>query len=248
VEIRRLLVGHGYEHASPHRASVLIHQRLRPLLDGTNVMFDIAALCRAHAIRPRGVVHVGAHEGQELAEYRRMGLRDILFVEANPKVFARLAANAGASEGVVLANCAITDRAGPVALRITSGDQSSSILKLHRHKDYYPSVVEDEVVEVPGKTLDALLAELGISPASFNLLNIDIQGAEAIALRGAEELLRVIEAINVEVNFEELYAGCAEIEELDEFLGARGFRRVATASPFHRSWGDAFYVCAPASH
>jgi hypothetical protein len=42
-----------------------------------------------------------------------------------------------------------------------------------------------------------------------------------------------IEGINVEVNFEELYRGCCQIEELDRFLGERGFRRVATASPFH---------------
>jgi FkbM family methyltransferase len=242
-----LLSGQGYERASPLHASPLLHQRLRPLPKGANGLLDIAALCRAHAIQPCGVIHVGAHEGQELAAYRDMRLRDILFIEANPRVFARLQANVGAGEGVILANCAITDRIGPVALRVTSGDQSSSILKLHRHREHYPGIVEEDIVEVPGTTLDALLDELGLAPAAYNLLNMDIQGAEAIALRGAEATLRHIAGINIEVNFEELYAGCAEIEELDDFLGARGFRRVATACPFHRSWGDAFYVRAAAA-
>jgi FkbM family methyltransferase len=241
-ETAHILASHGYEPASAGRPSLFLQQRFRPMLDGAKTMLDIAAECRAHGVQPRGVVHVGAHEGQELELYRRMGLAAILFIEANPAVFARLEANVGAADGVVLANVAITDHVGPVALHVTSGDQSSSILTLHRHATYYPGIVEDAVVEVPGITLDALLAERNLAPASFNLLNIDIQGAELLALKGAEELLRHIAAINVEVNFEELYAGCAQIDELDDFLAARGFRRVATACPFHRSWGDAFYI------
>jgi FkbM family methyltransferase len=237
---------HGYERVSPARPALLIHQRLRALLDGTGAMPDIAALCRENAIRPRGVIHIGAHEGQELAKYREMGLRDVLFIEANPRVFARLRARIGGEDGIVLVNRAITDRTGPVALRVTSHDQSSSLLKLRLHQEYYPTIVEEEVIEVPGTTLDALIAAQGLPSAAYNLLNIDIQGAELLALRGAEATLRQIDGINVEVNFEELYADCAQIEELDAFLDGRGFRRVATTCPFHRSWGDAFYVRARA--
>lgn len=208
-------------------------------------MLDLAALCRTHAIAPSGVVHVGAHEGEELGEYRRMGLGRILFIEANPAVFARLAARCVAEPGVILVNCAISDRAGLVRLHVTSADQSSSILPIARSRDYYPGIVEESVREVEGKTLDRLLRELGLEPSAFTLLNLDIQGAELLALKGGGGLLRHIEAVNVEVNFKELYQGCAEIEDIDDHLAARGFRRVAITCPFHHSWGDAFYVRDP---
>jgi hypothetical protein len=54
--------------------------------------------------------------------------------------------------------------------------------------------------------------------------------------------LRHIEAINIEVNFAELYRDCAQIEDIDDMLKSAGFARVATASAAHPSWGDAFYV------
>jgi len=222
---------------------IAIHERLLPLvLDLPKTMLDLAALCRAYGIVPRGVVHVGAHEGREWEDYRRMGVSAALFIEANPAVFARLQAKLGASPGVTLANVAIAATSGPVTLHVTSSDQSSSILPLHRHSDYYPTIVETETVVVPGRSLDDLFAELGLAAERFNLLNIDIQGAELQALSGATGLLAHIEGINVEVNFEELYRGCAQVEELDALLEARGFRRVATICPFHKSWGDAFYA------
>jgi hypothetical protein len=63
-----------------------------------------------------------------------------------------------------------------------------------------------------------------------------------MVLKGATEVLRHIEAINVEVNFAELYRDCAQIEDIDDMLKSAGFARVATVSIAHPSWGDAFYV------
>jgi len=63
-----------------------------------------------------------------------------------------------------------------------------------------------------------------------------------MAFQGATNLLKYIEAINTEVNYEELYQDCALIDQLDEFLGIYGFERKATTTPYHRSWGDGFYV------
>jgi hypothetical protein len=54
--------------------------------------------------------------------------------------------------------------------------------------------------------------------------------------------LDAIEAINVEVNFAELFADCAQVEDIDNYLGDRGFDRVVTLTPYHPSWGDALYV------
>ena len=55
-------------------------------------MLDLPDLFRTHALAAHGVVHVGAHEGQELPVYRGMGFPWILLVEAHPAIFARLRA------------------------------------------------------------------------------------------------------------------------------------------------------------
>ena len=44
-----------------------------------------------------GVIHVGAHAGQERDLYAKYGLR-VLWIEANPEIFARLVADHGFRE------------------------------------------------------------------------------------------------------------------------------------------------------
>lgn len=212
----------------------------------TDGKLNIQELCRQYAIAPRGVIHVGAHEGTEITAYQQMGAQKVLFVEANPAVFERLQANLTGMPDVRSVNCAIGDRNGSVDLHVTSFDQSSSILQLKRHQEIYPHITETHQITVQSKTLDTLLQEQELNPSDFNILNIDIQGAELLALQGATNWLKSVELINTEVNYEELYEGCALIDQLDEFLEGHGFQRVATTTPIHPSWGDAIYVKKPA--
>ncbi|WP_377475544.1 MAG: FkbM family methyltransferase [Microcoleus anatoxicus] len=209
-------------------------------------LLDLQQLCVKDSVVPRGVIHIGAHEGKEIATYRAMGVQRVLFVEANPAVFERLQTNMAGFPDVLAVNCAISNINGTSTLYVTSMDQSSSILPLKEHQKIYPQIKEVERVVVESRTLDMLLEELQVNPADFNILNIDIQGAELLALQGATNVLKHIEAINTEVNYNELYEGCVLIDEIDEFLELWGFDRVATTTPFHPSWGDAFYVKKPA--
>ena len=205
-------------------------------------MLPLAELCASNSVKPRGVIHIGAHEGQELSDYLAMGVERILYIEANPAVFERLQKKVINYPSVQAVCCAIGKENGTVTLHITSMDQSSSILPLKRSSEIYPMIQETEQITVPCKTLDSLLEELNLNPVEFNILNIDIQGAELLALQGATQTLKYIEAINTEVNYEELYAECALIDEIDSFLETYDFERVATTTPYHPSWGDAFYA------
>ncbi len=209
-------------------------------------MLDVAALLRAHGIIPRGVIHVGAHVAGELEEYLKMGFSKILYVEANPALIPGLLAKAQPYGGkVIIIHAAASDTDGIVKLRVTSMDQSSSILPLAKHKDIYPSIREVAQVDVRGRRLDTLLDEEGLRAEDFNFLNLDIQGAELMALSGAPGLLAGIEAVNTEVNLQELYQGAGLLSELERFMAGRGFGRAAMVTPWHPSWGDAFYVRKP---
>ncbi|MEG4583368.1 FkbM family methyltransferase [Microcoleus sp. MON1_C5] len=212
----------------------------------TDGKLNIQELCRQYSIEPRGVIHVGAHEGTEITAYQQMGAQKVLFVEANPAVFERLQANLTGMPDVRSVNCAISNQNGTINLHVTSFDQSSSILQLKHHQEIYPHITETHQITVQSKTLDTLLKEQELNPSDFNILNIDIQGAELLALQGATNWLKSVELINTEVNYEELYEGCALIDQLDEFLEGHGFQRAATTTPIHPSWGDAIYVKKPA--
>lgn len=222
---------------------LMVQERIVPLLlrkPGHGL--DFVSQCRHQGIQVRGVVHVGAHEGQEIGIYDKMGADCVVFIEANPHVHERLAEAMKNRPDVLTVQRAISDRPGKVTLHVASFDQSSSLLPMAKHREVYPKIVESEHIEVDATPLDTLLAELDLDPALFNFLTVDVQGAELLVLNGAKELLRHIHAIDIEVNFTEMYAGCAQIEDIDDFLGAAGFHRAAMTSHFHLSWGDAFYV------
>ncbi|BCS55957.1 hypothetical protein GSbR_13200 [Geobacter sp. SVR] len=208
-------------------------------------MLNLRQQCVKHRITPRGVIHIGAHEGSELKTYLDMGIQQVVFIEANPDIYQKLSANVKEVPGVIAVHCAISDQNGTVDLRVTSMDQSSSILPLKDHQKIYPGIHEVRLVTVPSRTIDSLLAELDLDPAGYNLMNIDIQGAELLALKGATNTLKHIDAINTEVNYEELYEGCVFIDELDRYLDTFGFERKATTTPHHPSWGDALFVKRP---
>jgi FkbM family methyltransferase len=203
---------------------------------------NIVELCHKHGVRLRGVVHVGAHEGQQLSQYEAAGAEQIVLIEANPAVYARLVEAAGSRRNVVTVNRAIADKAGTSRLHLASSDVSASLLPMTGYREIYPQISPTGSIDVECATLDGLLGELNLDGPRFNLLDIDAQGAEAMVLRGARELLRHVEAIAVEVNFFELQKDCAQIEEIDEILEGAGFWRVATVSASGPSWGDAFYV------
>jgi FkbM family methyltransferase len=209
------------------------------------MIMDLGSLCKENGIIPRGVIHIGAHEGRESKIYNQLGIKHVLFIEANPLVYQKLCANVGSQPHIKTVNCAISDKNGMVELHVTSFDQSSSILPLKKHKELYPGITETQKIAVVSKTLDTLAKELNIPPGMYNMINIDIQGAELLALKGGIETLKNIEAINTEVNFAELYEGCALIQDMDHFLYSCGFTRVKTLTPYHPSWGDAFYVKNP---
>jgi hypothetical protein len=76
---------------------------------------------------------------------------------------------------------------------------------------------------------------------NLNFWNLDIQGAELMALKGATQALDFPKAIYIEINREELYKGCALVEELDRYLAVYGLKRIRTHMT-EFNWGDALYL------
>ena len=60
------------------------------------------------------------------------------------------------------------------------------------------------------------------------------------ALKGMPNQLKIAEYIYLEVNFEEVYLGCSQIKDIDNFLFKFGFVRVGLRKT-NKGWGDAIY-------
>jgi len=205
-------------------------------------MFRYAELFPRHGVEPRGIVHVGANEGQEYDGYVEAGCRRVILIEADPDTFARLQERFAGNPDVLCIEGAVSDRTGRATFSRMSGGMSSSLLNPRDHLVLYPHISLNGTIEVTTGTLPAILAAHGVDPGDYNVLAMDTQGAERMILSGCGALLAQFDAVVTEANYAELYEGCGRLADLDDLLVPHGFERVEEISPHHHSWGDAFYV------
>ena len=126
-----------------------------------------------------------------------------------------------------------------IKFKITNNTLSSSILDLEYHKIVHPNVVVSDIIEGKSKTLKTIINENSI-PKTLNLLVLDLQGVELLALKGLKELINNFEYIYTEVNEVHLYKNGCLIEELDEYLKNYSFQRkyINTLN----GYGNGFYI------
>lgn len=190
-----------------------------------------------YGITPRGVIHVGMHKAEEYPIYKSAGVSPIIFIEANKDLVHQYAPD---DDDCYVVHAAVSDKVEDVEFNITNNGESSSILELGDHSQIYPHIVNVETVKMRTTTLDKVLQRIGIYLFNYNILNLDIQGAELKALKGIQEWSH-FEAIFTEVNYREMYKGCALIGEVDEFLFSKGFLKVEEVDT-GCGWGDALYI------
>lgn len=199
----------------------------------------IEALAKA-GIMPKGVLHVGAHECEELPFYERIGIAkdNMAWVDA-----IQYKVQQAKDRGIPnVFQAIITDKDDDtVMFKITNNVQSSSILEFGTHAKHHPWVHFVSQSEEKTVTLDTFFQRQQLDPSRYDFWNFDIQGAEMLALKGATGALKYAKVLYLEVNTEEVYKGCAKLEELDAFLLNLGFKRVVTDITPH-GWGDALYV------
>ncbi len=184
-----------------------------------------------------GIIHIGAHYGEEVHSYIERGVPNVVFFEPLRSNFYTLQQNIKNYHGKVIAHqVALGDSNGTVTMNISDNyGQSSSILTPKVHLTAHP-----EVAFVG--TEDVQLAKLDDYNYAYNFLVIDVQGYELQVLKGATETLKNVDYIYCEVNQDEVYEGNAFVEEIDSFLNQYEFKRVETEWWSTQVWGNALYV------
>ena len=191
--------------------------------------------------KPSGIIHIGAHMREERDAYLKHSIDSILWIEANPEIFNQINAMPKNTNEIIL-NAVISNTDGDtVNFNITNNGQSSSLLGLDKHREYYPNIYVNKTISVITQRMDTLIQHNCIDISKYNFVNIDIQGAELLALKGFGNLLNNIFYIYTEINTNSLYKNCALLTEIDDYLNNFNFQRVETEMT-NFEWGDALYL------
>ncbi len=189
-------------------------------------------------IAPTGVLHVGAHLGEEASDYEKFSWSPVIWVEAQPSLVKILNAKLDLSKNKVIEAAVWEEDGVPLKLHVASNSQSTSLLNFGSHADSYPDITFTSEIDVVTKRLDSI-----IKPNEMpNFVNLDVQGVELSAIKSLGSLLEAVDYIYTEVNKEEVYEGCTLVKDLDGYLLAKGFKRVTTRWYLKEGWGDALYI------
>lgn len=199
--------------------------------------FDFKSLKEKYNLNITGIIHVGAHYGQEVPDYVDCGIKNIVLFEPLKDTFDILSNNVkNINANIILNNVALGSSQQTTTMFVSDNEgQSSSILVPSVHLTHHPNVNFPGMEEV---TVDILN---NYNYNFCNYLHIDVQGYELEVLKGATETLEHIDYVYCEVNRAEVYEGNAYVEEIDEFLKHYGMERVETYW-MGDIWGDALYI------
>jgi FkbM family methyltransferase len=217
---------------------------------------DLKSIFEAGYLRDiprRGIIHIGADIGQEVPQYFEYGFEKIILIEANPDKYDILQARFGRQENITLLNYAICDKEGTIDFHIhtsrTGSTEPASILPMKRFKDIVKTLHTADTIRVPAITLDLLTEAHDVALGEYNFINIDIQGAELLALRSATRVMPFIDAIISEVNLIEMYENGALENDVVAFLASQGFEKchavyhaLSDENSTFPAWGECLFV------
>tara|TARA_B100001057_G_C22630199_1_gene864091 strand:- start:202 stop:948 length:747 start_codon:yes stop_codon:yes gene_type:complete len=204
------------------------------------MLLNLKNLVIKYSIQPSGIIHIGAHTGEEVDTYNKYFKNNlsIHLFEPQDKYFKILKDKYSNIKNIKLYNFACGERKEKLNLNVASNDGvSSSLLKPKIHLEIHPDVQFNIKEKVSVDKLD----NFNINDSDF--LNIDVQGFELKVLNGAKHTLPKINYIYLEINKEEVYESAPMIGEIDEFLSKFNFIRVSTKYAYDTlPWGDALYL------
>jgi FkbM family methyltransferase len=172
-------------------------------------------------INAKGVLHIGAHYGQERHFYGENDL-NVIWIEAIPEVYAELEKNISGFDKQI-AYCALVgnESIAGVNFYISNNNGSASSIFDISQNSKFKSVSIQKEIQISMTRLDDLLSNLEI--ANYSHWVIDVQGAELLVLQGAGNLLSYCQSITIEVSTRETYINGARYQELKSFLFSHGF-------------------------
>lgn len=203
------------------------------------MLLNLSDLISKYNLKITGVIHVGAHHGEEVPIYHKHGIKNIMLIEPCKAAFNYMKSKFAGHHHITIWNCALAAIVGEADMFTETANkgQSNSLLQPMRHLQHYPDIQFTGKEKVKVNTLDSLAYDR----YRYNMINMDVQGAEGYVIIGAKHSLDNIDYIYTEVNEDgaHLYKNATGISHLDDLL--KDFQRVETRWT-QQGWGDALYI------
>jgi len=169
----------------------------------------------------KGVLHIGAHYGQEASFYSDLG-SSVMWVEAMPEKYKVLCKKLSEFPNQK-AMCALLGSVNKnkIKFNVSSNDGASSSIYSFGDNTQFKNLEMVGSVFLKMKRLDSCFSIKDIS--AYPHWVIDVQGAELEVLKGAGGLLRYCHSLEIELTSRNLYLGGANAQEVINFLNLNGF-------------------------
>lgn len=211
-----------------HRLSMAVKKRIMAhyLIPFSETGLDEGLVRFLGRDAPINLVDIGASSGEftnTIAAY--CGLRHALLIEPQPSRAAQLSKRYH-DDRFTIEQCAASDITGTSEMEILAFDYASSLLPLKRADFGVKNIFDVSVrgrISVQVRRVDDIVATLPWASERIDLLKIDVQGAELLALKGAVDTLKRINMIWTEISFRPIYDGSALFPDIHTFLTEAGF-------------------------
>lgn len=206
--------------------SVLLKKRLTRSRQETEAAGEIWKLSLKDVLPSDPIiVEGGAHIGLDTLEFAKIWPQSKIYAfEPDRRIFRRLSRNTINHPQIKTYPWALADRHGRASFYVSAGtsDASSSILKPKTHLEEFPSVTFSNHVYVDTINLQDWAKAEGLT--QIDLLWLDLQGAEYLALKNSLDLLKRTRLIYLEANHSETYEGTMIFQGLRLWLAYQGFQ------------------------
>jgi FkbM family methyltransferase len=195
------------------------------------------------------IADVGANRGQTALKLVQIMPRwQIVAFEPFPATYQTLVQAVASYRQVKPINIALSDSNGTANFHSFSADVTNSLLSANATgQTHFASQLNLEtVVKVQTQTLDSWSKQEKID--DLYTLKLDVQGAELLVLKGAQQLLSTtIQVVLTEVQFIHLYEGSALFRDVESFLAALDFQlyqlyNLQSGNNGQLLFGDAIFV------
>ncbi len=212
------------------------------------MLISITDLKNRFNININGILHIGAHNCEELKDYIAANINNenIYWIEALPSLVEK---NKLTNHNLNIYQAVIYEEDNKeIEFNITNCDgdtnnlQSSSILDFGTHEKHHPQVKVIDKIKLKTSRMDTVIKKNNINMKNVNFVNLDIQGVELKALKSMESYLHNIDYIYTEVNTEEVYKNCDKMQDITDYLSIFNFKLADARIYKQFGWGDAFYM------
>lgn len=196
------------------------------------------------------IVEIGARDCKETVAFDLLLPGSKIFTfECNPETLPQCRRAVAGRKNIQLIEKAVTDAEGTITFHqinhektITNhpGGKNPGASSIFEANQEYPveKYFQNKII-VPTTTLKKFSEENKVK--NIDLLWMDIQGAELLAMMGAGDFLEKVSLIHLETEFFQIYKNQPLFPELRSFLNERGFR-LYTFTAMGQFSGDAVFL------